>query len=249
MDNSRLQHVRANLRLIQEQQECGLCDTRHRCLETWSDKKLVEAINIVTITKGPYEFGESVYKIEDQFKSLFIIQSGVIKLEKPLEDGNTHVAGFYFSGDVIGLESVGDERYNFDAISLDQAWVCELPYNYFDSNDETVYPLKERIIMLYAQKLREANSLLARGRYQTSEQRLMHFLEVLCKRHFTKEFSNTHKLQLPMPKSDIANYLGLRPESISRALQKLQSQGVIRSHKNAIEILDMEVAKKMICKS
>ena len=52
-----------------------------------------------------------------------------------------------------------------------------------------------------------------------------------------------------MSKGDIANYLGLRPESISRALQKLQRQGVIRNYKNAIEIVDMKVAKKMICRS
>ena len=249
MDNSRLHHGRASLRLIKEKQDCSLCDTHHLCSETWPDQKLISAINTLTTSKGPINIGDSVYKMENQFKSLFIIQSGVIKLEKPLEDGKTHVAGFYFSGDVIGLESVGDEQYNYDAIALDPTWVCEVPYKYFYSDDESANLLKGRIITLYAEKLREANSLLALGKYQTSEQRLLQFLEVLCKRHFSKNLSNTHKLQLPMPKGDIANYLGLRPESISRALQKLQSRGVIRNHKNAIEILDMKVAKMMICKS
>jgi len=249
MDSSHLHHERASLRLIKKKRECRLCDTHRLCLETWPDQQLICAINKVTTSEGPYKIGDFIYKMEDHFKSLFIIQSGVIKLEKPLEDGKIHVAGFYFSGDIIGLESVGNERYNYDAIALDQTWICDVPYKYIDADDESANLLKERMITLYSQKLREADSLLTRSRYLTSEQRVLQFMEVLCKRHFTNNLSNTQKLQLPMQKVDIANYLGLRPESVSRALQKLQSQGIIRNHKNAIEILDMKVAKKMICKS
>lgn len=249
MDNSRLHHNRASLRLIKEKRKCGLCDTRDFCFETWQDQKLLSVINKVTRSKGPIKVGEAVYKLENRFKSIFIIQSGLIKLEKPLEDGKAYVAGFYFPGDVIGLESVGGDHYNYDAIALDNTWLCEVPYKYFDSNDEYANLFKGRLITLYAEKLREADDLLAHARYQASEQRLLQFLEVLCKRHFKIILSNTHKVQLPMSKGDIANYLGLRPESISRALQKLQSMGIIRSHKNTIEIIDTKVAKKLICKS
>lgn len=249
MDNSRLHHGRANLRLIKKKLECSLCGTHDLCFETWPDKKLIQVMNTVTTSKGPYKIGDSIYKMEDKFKSLFFIQSGLVKLEKTLENGNTYVAGFFYPGDVFGLESVGNERYDYDAIALDQTWVCVLPYKYLESDGESVNLIKERLISLYAQKARETDSLLARRRYQTSEQRFLEFLEGLCKRYFTENISNTHKLQLPMPKGDIANYLGLRPESISRALQKLQSQGVIRNDKKFIEVIDMETVKKMICNS
>ena len=243
MDKSRLHHERASLRLIKEKLECSNCDSQQLCFATWRDPKTMHALNAVTLSKGPYRIGDFIYKMEEQFKSLFIIQSGVIKLEKPLEDGNSHITGFYFPGDIIGLESAGDKKYRYDAIALEQSWVCEVPYNFMDSQGESENLLKEQIIKLYGQKVREADNLLSYSRYQTSEQRLLQFLELLCKRHFSQNLSNTHKLQLPMSKGDIANYLGLRPESISRALQKLQKQGVIRNHKNAIEILDMKVAK------
>lgn len=249
MANSRLHHERASLRLIKDKLECGKCDSQHLCLDSCRDEETMHALNSVTISKGPYKIGDFIYKMENQFKSLFIIQTGVIKLEKPLRDGNIYVTGFYFPGDIIGLESAGGAKYNYDAVVLDQAWVCEMPYHYFESQDPSSVLLKEHIISLYGQKLREADRLLAHDRYQTGEQRLLQFLEMLCKKLFTQNLEKTHKLQLPMSKGDIANYLGLRPESISRALQKLQRQGVIRNYKNAIEIVDMNVAKKMICRS
>lgn len=249
MDNSRLHHERASLRLIKEKLECKSCDSHNLCLEIWQNQETMRALNSATFSKGPYKTGDFIYKMEEQFRSLFIIQSGVIKLEKSLEDGNSHITGFYFPGDILGLESAGGKKYNYDAVALHQVWVCEVPYNYFESQDESARLLKERIITLYGQKLREADNLLARGRYLASEQRLLQFLEVLCKRLFSHNLENTRKVKLPMSKGDIANYLGLRPESVSRALHKLQSQGVIRNYKNAIEIIDIKVAKKMICKS
>ena len=249
MDNSRLHHERASLRLIKEKLECNSCDSHNLCLEIWQNQETMRALNSATFSKGPYKTGDFIYKMEEQFRSLFIIQSGVIKLEKSLEDGNSHITGFYFPGDIIGLESAGGKKYDYDAVALDQTWVCEVPYNYFESQDESARLLKERIITLYGQKLREADNLITHGRYLASEQRLLQFLEVLCKRLFSQNLANARKLKLPMSKGDIANYLGLRPESVSRALQKLQSQGVIRNYKNAIEIIDIKVAKKMICKS
>jgi CRP/FNR family transcriptional regulator len=80
--------------------------------------------------KGPYAAGERIYRIEDQLKSLFIINSGSVKVVKVLIGGNCHTSGFFFSGDLIGLEAVYDEKYRYDAIALEQTSVCELPLDW-----------------------------------------------------------------------------------------------------------------------
>ncbi|MDX2478546.1 MAG: helix-turn-helix domain-containing protein [Gammaproteobacteria bacterium] len=91
--------------------------------------------------------------------------------------------------------------------------------------------------------------MLTRVRYLSSEQRLLVFFEMLCKKYFIQTIDSQKKLHLPMSKGDIASYLGMRPESVSRALRNLQNQGVIQYHLKTIEIKDLNVAKKMICKA
>ena len=239
---------RASLRLIRENQLCKLCDTRQFCEETWHSQEVMCDVSNIILKRKPFEAGERIYKIKDQSKSIFIIKSGIVKVEKVLRDGNYHISGFYFSGDLIGLESVDDEQYNYDAIALAKTCVCEIPLARLSSLDESVVPAQKTIMMLLGKRIRQADDLLTNARYLSAEQRLLIFFEMLCKRYFVQVIDNKQKLQLPMSKGDIASYLGLRPESISRALRKLQNQGVIQNHLKTIEIKDINVAKKMISK-
>jgi len=240
---------RASLRLIRRKQKCNLCDTQLLCQETWRDRVVMRDVSTLIQSKGPYETGERIYKIQDQFKSLFIIKSGVVKLEKVDNDGNSHISGFYFPGDVIGLESIGDEQYNYNAIALEKTWVCEIPLDRLESLGQSIIAVQQTIITLLGKRVHQADDMLTRGRYLSSEQRLLVFFEMLCKRYFIQTIDSKKKLHLPMSKVDIASYLGMRPESVSRALRNLQNQGVIQNHLKTIEIKDLNVAKKMICKS
>lgn len=239
---------RASLRLIRQAQLCNLCDTRQLCKDTWRDQAVMRDLSSIILSKGPYKTGEYIYKIEDQAKSLFIIQSGIVKTEKVLSDGNYHISSFYFPGDLIGLESVDDEQYCYDAVALDNTWVCEIPLDRLSSLGESINSVQKTVMTLLSKRIRQADDLLIHARYLSAEQRLLVFFEMLCKRYFVQIIDNKQKLHLPMSKGDIASYLGLRPESISRALRKLQNQGVIQSHLKTIEIKDINVAKKMICK-
>lgn len=240
---------RASLRLVRQKQSCDLCDTRQLCEDLWSDQAVMNGVGDVIQPKGPYAAGERIYRIEDQSKSLFIIKEGAVKVEKVLSDGNCHISGFYFPGDLIGLESVDDEKYRYDAITLEQTSVCELPLDRLYEHDESLVSFQQTIMSLLGKRVRQADDMLTHARYLNAEQRLLLFFEMLCTRYFVQIIDSKHKLRLPMSKGDIASYLGMRPESVSRALRKLQNLGIIENHLKTIEIKDIAVAKKMICNS
>jgi CRP/FNR family transcriptional regulator len=222
---------------------CQLCNANEHCtIATTDDREAADAIERITLERGVFQAGESIYRMEDRFRSLFVVESGLVKVEKILEDGTNHVTGFYFSGDLFGLKSIGQLHYGYDASALETTKICEIPYSEFEELAIAVPRLGRLMITLLGDKVQQATELLFNGRQLSAERRLMRFLRYLSERNREWEYSGQGRLDLPMSKTDIASYLGVRPESVSRALSNLAKQGVIRNHPRCIEINDLAFA-------
>ena len=249
MNKTRYRSGRHSLRLIKEKQHCEQCDTLQLCSNAWLDKELISDIDRIILDRGTFQTGQAIYQMEDRFRSFFTIQSGSVKVEKTLEDGTKHVNGFYFSGDLFGLDSIGNSLYEYDAIALESTIICEIAYDKIELLSSSKPRLQKRLISLLGNKVHQTNNLLINGRYLSAEKRLLLFLKSLCERNLVHIKSNKGRLNLTMTKADIASYLGLRPESVSRALTNLQKQGVIRNYLKYIEFDDINAAMRAICKS
>ncbi len=228
--------------------DCHQCDTRSCCLGQGLSDEQLHGLRNITHTHGPYQPNQAIFKMEDRFKSLFIIQSGAVKIETISQDGTNLVDGFFLKGDLLGLEAIGDMQYRHDAIALEESWVCELPFEQLESLCSFIPRLQHKILVLLGQKIRYTNDTIVHGRNLSAEKRLLDFLQMLCQRMIMQKESTIGSLKLPMTKGDIASYLGLRPESLSRALKKLQCDGIIRNHSKKIEFLDNKAVHDLVCK-
>lgn len=246
---SRYCHGKATLRLIKGNQRCEQCVTKQLCFNAWLDKELISDIDQITLIRGTFQKGQAIYKLEDRFKSLFIVQSGSVKVEKTIEHGTNHVNGFYFRGDLLGLDSIGNALYNYDAIALETTRVCKMPYDQLEMLGSLFPRLQQKIISLLSSKVHETNNMLIDNRYLSADKRLLLFLNSLCERNLMQTKSGKDRIHLPMSKTDIASYLGIRAESLSRILTDLEKQGVIRNCPRHIEIEDINTAMWRSCKS
>lgn len=237
---SRYHHGNVSLRLIKGgNRHCEQCVTKQLCLNAWLNKELKSDVDQVTLARGTFQKGQAIYQLEDRFRSLFIVQSGSVKVEKTLEDGTNHVNGFYFLGDLLGLDSIGNALYNYDAIALETTRICKIPYGQLELLGSSIPRLQQRIISLLSSKMYETNNLLTDSRYLSADKRLLIFLKSLCERNLVQTKNGKGRIHLPMSKTDIASYLGIRAESLSRALADLQKQGVIHNCLRYIEINDV----------
>jgi CRP/FNR family transcriptional regulator len=246
---SRYCHGKTPLRLVKGKQHCELCDSRQMCLNAWLDKGLISDIDQLNLARGTYQKGQAIYRLEDHFRAIFIIQSGSVKVEKTLEDGTHHVNGFYFRGDLLGLDSIGNNQYNYDAIALETTRICKIPYAQLEMLSSSIPRLQQKIISLLSSKMHQTNNLLIDNRYLSADKRLLLFLKSLCERDLLQTRGSKSRIYLPMPKTDLASYLGIRAESLSRILANLQKQGVISNRFKYIEINDIDAAMRVICKS
>lgn len=186
-----------------------------------------------TIRLGP---GQTLFHEGDPATRVFTLTKGTLKLYKLLADGRRHVTGFMHPGDFLGI-SVDDE-HAFTAEALEDALLCSFPRNRFDNFVEIHPPMERELYRMAAHELAAAHQqMLLLGRKNATE-RLASFLLYIAER---TAIGGRKVIHLPMSRLDIADYLGLTKETVSRVLSALKRAGVIRLvAMDEVEFLDRE---------
>jgi len=153
---------------------------------------------------------------------VYQLTSGAVRTFKLLEDGRRQINAFHLPGDIFGIESGDVYRFSADAI-LDTAVRIVKRHNLFDGFDRQDVGLTTRLLRLVTSNLRHAEDhMLLLGR-KTSVEKVATFLLEMDER-----LGSPTVMALPMNRRDIADYLGLTLETVSRALAKLRKRNLIR---------------------
>lgn len=221
---------------------CRRCDALDRCLNAWLDKALIRYIFPILEFHGPFKKGEAIYRKGDPLRSIFVVRSGSVKIRKSLDWGDYDVESFHFSGDLFGLDSLDERIQGYDAVALAETEICEIPLKQFEALGASIPKLQQLFISELANQIRRKADRLYNERHLVADDRVRLFLADIFERN-REQINGNNKFPLPMTKTDIARYLGMSPESFSRGLTKLQSQGLIHNHPRYIEYLN---AKKLM---
>ena len=181
--------------------------------------------------------GQPLFHEGDPAMSVFTLTSGAIKLYKLLPDGRRQVTGFMHPGDFLGI-SVDDE-HAFTAEALEHSQLCSFPRSRFDNFVEENVEVERELYRLAAHELAAAQQQMVLLGRKTATERLASFFLALAERAERAIDGEIRFIRLPMSRSDIADYLGLTKETVSRVLALLKRQRLIRLDAiDRIEILD-----------
>ncbi|WEK06675.1 MAG: helix-turn-helix domain-containing protein [Candidatus Devosia phytovorans] len=174
-----------------------------------------------------YDAGATIYGQGDPTGQLYMVEFGTVRLCRVSADGRRQISAFYFAGEVFGFES-GDQRH-FYAEAVDSAGIRVLRPNQNEQFNRSM--LKVALDSL----VRAQEHLMVLGR-QNSMEKVAAFLLDLAERQKTDRV-----VDLSMQRADIADYLGLSLETVSRILTRLKCAGTIRiPHVKHIELVDFE---------
>ena len=170
--------------------------------------------------------GQNLFQEGDIADHVFTVTSGAIKEYKLLADGRCQVTGFYFTGDLIGMPEGAD--YPVTAEALTEVTVCAFPRPHMMNLVGRFPELAGQIILKFqGEVFRGQEQMLSLGRL-TAEERIAGFLLNLMDK--APESANADgSLSLQMKRADIADYLGLTVETVSRSFTKLRNAGVIET--------------------
>lgn len=189
------------------------------------------------VTRRKVRAGEYLYGNGQPFRALFIIHVGFVKICELAVDGREQVTGFRMQGDLIGVESIGLGAYSCDAIALEDGEIWELPYPPVLGACLRVPALQVRLTEALAEEIRRnRNWMLAIGTL-SAEHRVAAFLLDLGNRLARLGFSPRHFI-LRMGRADIASFLAVTHETVSRALSRLEALGFISVRCREVMLLD-----------
>lgn len=216
---------------------CGVCmdcDIRRMAVCSALDDGDLNALEAI-MTSRKLDANEMLVEEGDQKRRVFSLTSGMLRIYTSLPDGRRQIAGFLVPGDYLGLAD--DDVYSQSAEAVVPSVLCAFSAKEMDELMESFPKLKERLYQMTREALRAArDNQLVLGRLAPVE-KLASFLLVLAAR-IEKAGGKANLVHLSMNRTDIADYLGLTIETVSRSFTKLKTQGLIQLlDSNTVEIL------------
>ena len=222
--------------LTRLRKSCEQCSLKVLCLPASIGHDDIERLDGIVRSRRPLQRGDSLFRAGDPLASLFVAREGAFKTTAIDEHGESQVIGFHLPGELMGLDALGPGRHACDAEALTQASVCEVPLNQLESVAAQVPGLQHQLLRIIGQSIgRDQSHLEMMGRRHAAERMAM-FLHGLSERYRALGRSS-HMFMLPMSREDIASYLGLVIETVSRTLSKFQDDGLITVRGRQLEIL------------
>jgi CRP/FNR family transcriptional regulator, anaerobic regulatory protein len=170
-------------------------------------------------------------------ETLHVVRSGSFKCTKTAEDGYEHVLRFAWAGEVIGVDGLAGQHYAFGAVALEDSRVVALPRTALRGLRQRFEAFDRALQCQVARQVVHSADLAEVMAAVAADARLARFLLQLSSR-MAAQGQSPRRLLLRMNRRDIASYLGLAHETISRSLRVLSEAGCLRVADRDVEILD-----------
>ena len=189
--------------------------------------------------------GESLFRNGDKFNALYAIRTGFFKTCVSSEDGRVQVTGFQMAGEIMGLDGIVSDHHTCDAIALEDAEVCVMPFEHIEELSREINALQHHVHKIMSREIvREHGVMLLLGSMR-AEERLAAFLLNLVQRLHARGFSQS-ELVLRMTREEIGSYLGLKLETVSRTFSKFAEEGIVEVKQRHVRILNAEALKNLV---
>jgi CRP/FNR family transcriptional regulator len=221
----------------QAQVACSQCSLVELCLPKGLTPEELYVFEQAIDRRKPLKKSEYLYRAGESMTAFYTVKTGAFKANIDSIDGQENIIGFFMPGELMGLDGLASGQYQCDMIALNDTHVCRLPYHDFEQIADRFPVLREEILSISSANMTTAQKMLMFIGKRPVEERLAMFLISISQRFKTRGLSDS-RFELPMSRHDIANYLGMAPETISRQFKKLQDQGMVSIRNRDVTIND-----------
>ena len=223
--------------LARLRRSCAQCSLQVLCLPASIDHEDIARLDRIVLNRRPLMRGDTLFRSGQPLGSLFVAREGAFKTVTMDDEGTPQVLGFHLPGELLGLDALGSGQHACEAVALTQAAVCEVPLSQLESIASQVPGLQHQLLRIMGQGMNRDQSHIEMLGRRNAQGRLAIFLHQLASRYLALGRSGESFI-LPMSREDIASYLGLVIETVSRTLGKMQEDGIIAVKARQVTILD-----------
>ena len=215
---------------------CSTCAFSQACLDHGMNKSELAQLHVLVDHVGPFQAGDYIFRRGDPFDAIAAVRGGSVKTCLIEVDGRGRVLGFHFPGEVIGLDAIDEDRYPCDAVALDTVMLCRFSFPRMADLATRLPLLQKHLFRLLSRDIHAATRL---GGDWSADTRIAAFLVDIGRRLASRGFS-PRRFELTMARTDIANYLRLAPETVSRVLRRFQEGKLVAVDRREIELLEIK---------
>lgn len=223
---------------------CSNCNLRELCMPTGFSEDEMQKLDDMVEKRRRIKQGELLFSSGDDFVSLYAIRVGFFKTCVSSEDGREQVTGFQMAGEIIGMDGIVSDHHNCNAIALEDAEVCVMPFSDIEHLSRELPALQRNVHKIMSREIVRENSVMMLLGNMRAEERLAAFLLNLVQRLHARGLSQS-ELVLRMTREEIGSYLGLKLETVSRAFSKFSEDGIIEVKQRYVRIVEPDALKKI----
>lgn len=227
------------------QAACSTCSLHELCLPAGLSSDELKSMDRMIDRRRTIKRNEPLFRSGTSLHSLYAIRSGFMKSSVLHDDGREQVAGFHMMGDLMGMDAIGAGKHLCDAVALEDSEVCEIPLQDLETLSREIPSLQQHFNRVMSREIaRDYGVMLLLGSMR-AEERLAAFLLNLSQRFAARGYSST-EFHLRMTREEIGSYLGLKLETVSRALSHFQAKGLVVVQNKHLRILKIDSLREMI---
>ena len=209
-------------------ERCADCAIRHRAVCTYCSTSELDILDAIKTYRN-FAPGQEIVAAGEETSFLGSVVEGVVSLSKTMADGRRQMVGLMFASDFIGRPMSPIAPY--DAVAITPVRLCLFTRARFERLLRETPALEKRLLEMALDELDAARDwMLLLGR-KTAREKIASFLVILARRAAAltgAAAENGLKLQLPLTREQMADYLGLTIETVSRQITALRKAGVIQ---------------------
>ena len=214
---------------------CTSCRWRDKCLPSVLPREAHRDCGASRCTHLSVHRKKALYREGAVFSSIYMVRSGALKAQTTSDDGSEHVIALHLAGDFLGGEGLASGRRTRTVVALEESEVCSISFAALDRlmvEFPSVQRWFHRAMSGELLRCTETMSLLRGG---SAEQRIAGFLLDLSRRS-TGGGKGGREISLELNRGDIAIYLGLRRETVSRVFSKFQRERLVEGTQEWVEL-------------
>ncbi len=215
---------------------CSRCALAELCLPRGLTADEVERFEQIVHRSRPIQPGDHLFRAGDEFITVASVRTGCFKSYIIDHEGQEQVLGFHLPGEIIGLDAIHSQKHMANVVALDTSAVCALTFETVSGMARQMPELQAEMFRMMSHRISE---LEATSGDLSADERIAMFLISLSERFSRRGYSDKEFI-LAMSRRDIASYLRLATETVSRVLARLQKAEIVRVDRKQIRILDMD---------
>jgi len=227
-----------------QKRTCSSCSLSRICLPVSLDEADIGTLGQLVQHQPMLRRGEPLFNEGEGFRALYAVRAGSLKSFTTTSSGEQQVTGFHLPGELVALNAINRWEHPSTAVALETTSVCELPFEKLEDLAADIPDLQRQLLRLMSQEIADDQDMLFTMARRNADERLAILLLSFSERFQQRGLSGT-RFRLSMARSDLGNYLGLAPETMSRVFRRFQDKGWIRAHGREVELLSVDALAEL----